>query len=341
MAVPCITKFSTPRACLMPWPVGTYNERMEEDHYKTLGVTRNASAADIQKAYRELARKYHPDLNPDDKTAKTKFQQVQTAFDVLNDTKKREMYDRYGSAFESMGAGGPRGGPGGGAAGFEDVDFSQFFGEKFQHDPSGGFGDIFSQFRQAGRGRRNRPQPPRGVDLRYPLEIPFQTAVAGGEVRGTVRRSSGKVETIAVKIPPGMSDGKKIRLRGQGESHPAVGPRGDIIIEVKVAPHPYFKRRGNHLDVVVPVTLAEAALGAKVDLPTPQGTITLTVPKGTSSGAKLRVKGHGVATRNGDPGDLFAEIQIVLPAELDERSIELIHQFERHNEQAPRKDLKW
>ena len=325
----------------MLWPIPTYNERMDEDHYKTLGISRNASAADIQKAYRELARKYHPDLNPDDKSAKTKFQQVQTAFDVLNDSKKREMYDRYGSAFESMGAGGPRGDPNGGPAGFEDVDFSQFFGDKFQHDPSGGFGDIFSQFRRAGRGRRARPQPPRGVDLRYPLEIPFQTAVTGGEVQVTVRRNTGKVETIAVKIPQGIGDGKKIRLRGQGESHPAGGPRGDIIIEVKVTPHRYFKRRGNHLDVVVPVTLAEAALGAKIDLPTPQGTIALTVPKGTSSGAKLRVKGHGVHPRNSEPGDLLAEIQIVLPDDLDERTIELIHEFERHNEQTPRSDLKW
>jgi DnaJ-class molecular chaperone len=325
----------------MLWPVGTYNERMDEDYYKTLGVSRNASAADIQKAYRELARKYHPDLNPDDKTAKTKFQQVQTAFDVLNDSKKREMYDRYGSSFESMGAGGPQGGPGGGPAGFEDVDFSQFFGDKFQQDPSGGFGDIFSQFRRGGRGRRPRPQPPRGVDLRYPLEIPFQTAVSGGEVQVTVRRGTGKVETIAVKIPAGMGDGKKIRLRGQGEAQAAGGPRGDIIIEVKVTPHRYFRRRGNHLDVVVPLTLAEAALGAKIDLPTPQGTIALSVPKGTSSGAKLRVKGHGVAPLKGEPGDLFAEIQIVLPADLDEQSIELIHQFERHNEQTPRSDLSW
>jgi curved DNA-binding protein len=328
----------------MVWQVHTYNGRMDEDHYKTLGLSRNASAADIQKAYRDLARKFHPDLNPDDKAAKENFQKVQTAFDVLNDPKKREMYDRYGSAFESMsGGGGPRGGPGGGpggaGAGFEDVDFSQFFGDKYQQDPSGGFGDIFSQFRRGGRGRK--PQPPKGVDLRYPLEIAFQTAVTGGEVQVTVRRHNGKVETITVKVPAGISDGKKIRLRGQGEAQAAGGPRGDIIIEVKVATHPFFTRRANHLDVVVPLTLAEAALGAKVDLPTPQGTITLTVPPGTSSGAKLRVKGHGVASRNGESGDLFAEFQIVLPTELDEPSVELIKQFEQHNEQAPRKELVW
>jgi len=165
---------------------------MAEDHYATLGVKRDASQADIQKAYREMARKYHPDLHPDDKTAKKKFQDVQKAFEVLNDTSKREMYDRYGNSFEQMGAGpGPRPGgapwPGGqpGGGSFEEIDISQLFGDSYGQDTSGGFGDIFNQFRRANKkGRRpSGPEPVRGGDLETELEIPFATAVTGGEAQ--------------------------------------------------------------------------------------------------------------------------------------------------------------
>ncbi len=170
---------------------------MAEDYYKTLGVSRDASQSDIQKAYRELARKYHPDLNPDDKTAKKKFQQVQAAFDVLNDPSKREMYDRYGSSFESAG-GGPRGGPGGGygwsagpGAGAEDVDFAQFFGERFGAEPAGGFADIFSQFRKAGGEKRRGRAAARGRDIESELTIPFTTAITGGDVEFAVQGLDG------------------------------------------------------------------------------------------------------------------------------------------------------
>jgi DnaJ-class molecular chaperone len=324
---------------------------MAEDYYKTLGVGRDASPADIQKAYRTLARKYHPDLNPEDKTAKTKFQEVQRAFDVLNDPSKRELYDRYGSSFESMGAGaggGPRGGrqqwsagPGG-----EEVDFSQLFGERYGGgDPSSMFGDIFSQFRRAGGGRRRQAAgDERGADLATELDIPFNTAVLGGEAQISLQRPDGHVETLAVKIPLGISDGKKIRLRGKGGSAPG-GTPGDILIAVHVAPHPWFSRRGDDLEVRLPVTLAEAALGAKVDVPTPRGTISLRVPPGTSSGKKLRIKGHGVASRNGKTGDLLAQVEIVLPTPLDEECTELIKKLDEHAQatgpQDPRRDLRW
>lgn len=325
---------------------------MAEDFYKTLGIGRDASPADIQKAYRKLARKFHPDMNPDDKTAKTKFQEVQRAFDVLNDPSKRELYDRYGSSFESMGAGaGPRGGgrttwgagPGGAA---EEADFSQLFGERFGGDPTGTFGDIFTQFRRAGgRGRREASQAAqRGADMAAELEIPFTVAVLGGQAQVSLKRHTGLVETLSVKIPPGIDEGKKIRLRGQGEAVPG-GTAGDIIITIHVAPHAWFTRHGNNLNVRVPVTLAEAALGAKVDVPTPRGTIALRVPAGTSSGKKLRVKGHGVAARNGEAGDLFAEIEIVLPTPLDDESLELIKKLDAHvqsaHPQTPRQDLRW
>lgn len=319
---------------------------MEEDYYKVLSIGRNASAADIQKAYRKLARKYHPDVNPDDAAAKRKFQEIQKAYEVLNDTEKREMYDRYGSSFESMGAGGPGGGAWhahpGGPGGQAEVDFSQFFGAGAQGGMEGGFGDIFRQFTggEAGGQRRTRQRPRKGADMKHQLGIPFNTAVTGGEARINVQRPDGRVEEIAVKIPAGIEDGKTIRLRGQGEPSPNNGPAGDILITVKSAPHPHFRRRGNNLEVDVPVTLAEAGLGGKIDVPTPKGTITLTVPSGTSSGKRLRVKGHGVQF-TGTPGDLYAEIRIVLPSELDEESLELIRQFDAKHELNPRDDLRW
>jgi curved DNA-binding protein len=325
---------------------------MAEDYYKILGVRRDASQAEIQKAYRELARKYHPDMNPNDKSAKAKFQQVQKAFDVLGDAEKREMYDRYGSSFETMGAGGPRGGPtwrggpgsGPGGVGPEGFDFSQFFGERFGEAPAAGFGDIFSQFRRAaGRrpGKTATTARNRGADIHHELQIPFQTSITGGEVQLTVRRASGKTETIAVKIPAGIEDGKKIRVRGQGEPAPQGGTPGDILITIRVAAHPHFQRRGNHLHVKVPVTLAEAALGAKVDVPTPRGTVSLSIPAGSSSGKKLRVKGHGAAPKNGPPGDLLAEIQIVLPQQIGDADRQMLEEFGHRHPQNPRANLRW
>jgi DnaJ-class molecular chaperone len=328
---------------------------MAEDYYKTLGVSREASQAEIQKAYRELARKYHPDMNPDDKTAKKKFQQVQAAFDVLNNPEKREMYDRYGSSFETMGAGGPQGGqawgawPGGagGPGGFnpEDIDFSQFFGERFGQEGGGGgggFGDFFTQFRKAGSPKAPRGGTARrGADIVHELQIPFNTAILGGEVQLSVERRSGKTETLSVKIPPGIDDGKRIRVRGQGEPAPRRGTPGDILLTVRVAPHPCFQRHGNNLQVKVPLTLGEAAAGAKIDVPTPRGTVALKVPAGTSSGTRLRVKGQGVAPKNGTPGDLFAEIQIVLPKTLSETDRQALREIDGHYPQEPRANLRW
>jgi DnaJ-class molecular chaperone len=326
---------------------------MAEDYYKILGVSREASQAEIQKAYYELAKKYHPDKNPDDKTAKKKFQQIQAAFDVLGNQEKREMYDRYGSSFETRGAGGPQytyswgGRPGGGFSGEgsnpEEFDFSQFFGERFGGGTPEGVGDIFGQFRRAGgpRGAKTTGGPRRGADILSEVQVPFTTAIGGGEVQLTVARQTGKTDTIGVKIPPGIEDGKKIRIRGQGEAAPRGGTPGDILITVRVVPHPFFQRRGNHLIVKVPVTLGEAAAGAKIEVPTPRGTVSVHVPPGTSSGAKLRVKGYGVTPKNGTPGDLLAEIQIVLPKKLNAADRDAIVEIDGHYSQQPRKDLHW
>ena len=311
---------------------------MDEDYYRILSVSRQASEADIQKAYRSLARKYHPDVNPDDTAAKDKFQQIQRAYEVLSDSEKREMYDRYGSSFESMGAGG--------GGNQQEFDFSQIFGAHPGAGSAGfegGFGDIFRQF--AGGAPRSAsghapPRPQRGANIRHELEVPFRSAVIGGEARLNIKRPNGKVESISVKIPAGIESGKTIRLREQGEPSPNNGKSGDIMITVRVAPHPYFQRRGNNLELQVPVTLAEAALGAKIDVPTPNGTITLTVPPSTSSGKRLRVKGHGIQSKK-NSGDLYAEIQIVLPKTIDDESAGLIRQLSERQPMNPRADLQW
>jgi DnaJ-class molecular chaperone len=328
---------------------------MADDPYKTLGVRKSASADEIRKAYRDLARKYHPDLHPDDAEAKKKFQEVQSAFDVLNDPKKREMYDRYGAGFESAGA---RGYPGGGSGPFPGgawsgqggqsfhFDFEDLFGggapggaEGPQPRGRGGFADFFRQFSQ-GAGPQSQAAR-RGADLEHELAVPFATAINGGKAQVSVHRPDGKVENISVTIPAGIEDGKKIRLRGQGEPGAAGAERGDFLITVRVSPHPYFTRREKRLNVVVPITLEEAVAGAKIDVPTPRGTVSVSVPPGTSSGKKLRIKGHGVAPKGEPPGDLFAEVQIVLPDSLTDEEREAIAEISRRHKQSPRSELRW
>jgi DnaJ-class molecular chaperone len=317
---------------------------MATDYYSTLGVSRAASQEEIQKAYRKLARQYHPDKNPDDASAKKKFQEVQAAFDVLSDTEKRKRYDQFGSDYESVGAGG--GGPRNwrytttGGPQTYPFDIDDLFGGGAGAE-GGGFADLFKQFN---RGRGARPSAgaaARGADLKHELTVPFATAVLGGEAALSVQRQSGNLETIRVKIPAGIDDGKKIRLRGQGEPGIAGAPAGDILLTIHVSQHPYFRRTGNRLDVRVPVSLAEAALGAKVDVPTPQGTISLTIPPNTSSGKRLRIKGHGVRPANLPAGDLFAEIQIVLPDGLSAEDRQTLADISGRYSQQPRAELRW
>ncbi|MFM8290785.1 MAG: DnaJ C-terminal domain-containing protein [Planctomycetia bacterium] len=317
---------------------------MAEDHYQTLGVPRTASAEDIRKAYRELARKYHPDLHPDDEAAKEKFKKVQAAFDVLNDPSKREMYDRYGSAFEGVGPGGPGGGWGGGpfpgGGGFPgggEIDLESLFGG------AGGFGDLFGAGRaRGGRGRRRAAQAP-GEDVSARIEIPFRLAIDGGKADVRVDRG-GKTETISVTIPQGLPDGARMRLRGQGLPGTGGGPAGDLLLDVRVQPHPIFRRDGDTLELTLPVSLAEALEGAKVDVPTPWGTIALRVPPGTSGGRKLRAAGMGVRHANGAKGDLIAEVQITLPAAADAAASARLLEAAKATEAGaanPRAQLRW
>lgn len=322
---------------------------MAEDYYQTLGVSRTASAEDIRKAYRELARKYHPDLHPDDDAAKEKFKQVQNAFDVLSDSSKREMYDRYGSSFEGVGAGGPRGGwgggpfPGGGfpgSGGGGEIDLESLFGG------AGGFEQIFGRASggaKTGRGRRRAAQVP-GDDVEARIEIPFRLAIDGGKTDVRVDRGSGKSETISVTIPQGVPDRARMRLRGQGLPGSHGGPAGDLLLEVHIEPHPVFRREGDTLEVTLPVTLAEAIEGGKVDVPTPWGTIALRLPPKTSSGRKLRATGMGVRHANGSKGDLIAEVQIMLPDAADQAAIDRLLESAKAAEAGgsnPRAGLRW
>jgi DnaJ-class molecular chaperone len=327
---------------------------MAADHYKTLGIEKGASSDDIQKAYRKLARKYHPDINPDDKAAQAKFKEVQHAYDVLSDDKKRAAYDRFGPDFERMsstggpGFGGGQGPFSGGGGGAEGFDFSQMFGGGGGGGGGAGgfdFSELFGQFAGRGAGgaeaggRRTRAPRGRGADVEAEISIPFKTSIVGGTVPLRLQRGDGKTEELDVKIPVGIADGRKIRLRGKGE--PGRGEPGDLYVTVRVEAHPYFHRRGDNLYVKLPITLGEAAEGAKVDVPTPGGTVTLRVPPGATSGTKLRIKGQGVAPAGKPAGDLFADVQIVLPQKYSDDELEFIRRFEAKHKLDPRSDLQW
>lgn len=316
---------------------------MAEDLYQTLGVDRNASKDEIKKAHRKLAMKFHPDKNPDDDVARDKFKRIQEAYDVLSDEEKRAAYDRYGADFERIRGTGYQ--PG--AGGFDGLDLDQIFGGGGGGARGGGgaqfegFGDFFEQLMGGGqrpgpRGRAQRPQaaPQRGANLRHELEIPLQTAVLGGKTEFYLNN-----EKFSVEIPPGVETGSKMRLRDRGQPSPNGGPPGDMILLLKVWEHPHFRRIGKNLELTLPVTISEAALGAKVDVPTPANTIALSIPPGSSSGRRLRVKGQGVKQKDGTAGDLIVVLQIQLPESIDDESRLLIEQFADKNPQQVRNDI--
>lgn len=305
----------------------------KKDYYETLGVGRDASDEEIKKAYRKLAREYHPDLHPNDKEAEAKFKEINEAYHVLHDPEKRKQYDMTGRVgFEGAPEGGyyPGGGPGGpGGFGPEDVGFGGFGGP-------GGFEDIFSELFGGRAGRR--PAAVRGSDIEYVMNLDFMRAVRGTEVRVTVKRRSGP-EKITVKIPPGVKNGSRVRVAGKGDDGFQGGPRGDLYIITQVSPHPYFKRKDGDIYVDVPVTVDEAVLGATVKVPTVEGVTGIKIPPGTQSGQKLRIKGKGVGPRSGRKGDQYCVIKVTVPKGVDERSKELIEEFARINDYDPRKGL--
>ena len=293
-----------------------------KDYYEILGVSRTATDKEIKAAYRRLARKFHPDVNKGDKKAEDKFKEVAEAFAVLSDKDKRSKYDHGGHA--AFGAGFDP------FAGFNTADFE--FGQ-------GDISSIFEIFGLGGRGRgrgraggRARIRPRRGADLKLEMKVSFLQAVNGGTIDIGVPRGGGAPDKMTVRLPAGIEDGGTLRLAGRGQAGSHGGPAGDAFLTVHVEPHPKFRREGRNLRVDVCVGLARAALGGKTEVPTLDGKATITIPEGTKSGQKLRLKGRGVPAGGGKPaGDLFAVIQIQPPAELSERSKELLEEFERLN----------
>ena len=311
---------------------------MSQDLYQVLGLSRDASKADIKKAHRKLALKYHPDKNPDDEVARDNFKRVQEAYDMLSDDEKRAAYDQYGADFEKIRGGGFH--PG--AGGFDGLDLEQIFGRGGGQTQFDGFGDFFEQLvgggRRGGRhpGQRQASPPPKGENIRYEIEIPLETAVRGGTTEFYLEQ-----EKIAVNIPAGVDDGSKIRLRDRGQPSRFGGPPGDLILIMKVSSHPHFKRHNRNLELSLPISFGEAALGSKIDVPTPNGSVTLSIPAGSSSGKRLRLKGQGVQQRDGGAGDLIVTLQIQLPNELDEASKELAKQFDERNPFNSRAELSF
>ncbi len=305
-----------------------------KDYYEILGVPRSATADEIKKAYRSLARKYHPDLHPGDKEMEKKFKEINEAYSVLGDPKKKEEYDLTGRV--SFGEGGPGAGqwPPGGFGGFGGGGGFGGFGDLGGRVP-GGFEDIFGEIFGMG-GRRG---PRRGEDLEYRLSLDFLQAARGTEVKVTVTRRTGP-EKITIKIPPGIQDGARVRVAGKGHEGYDGGPAGDLYIVTSVSPHPYFRRKGNDIYITVPVTLREALLGAEIEVPTIMGPARIKIPPGTHGGQKLRLRGKGVPGRRGTPrGDQYCEIKIALPRKIERRSRELVEEFDRLNPMDPRKGL--
>lgn len=324
---------------------------MSEDLYQTLGVNRQSDKDEIQKAYRKLARKYHPDMNLDDEKSQVKFKRVQEAYDVLSDPDKRAAYDRYGADFEKVRSSGFNPAAGAGGTSFEGLDLEQIFGgarggDGFQN----GFSDFFEQLmgsgatgggRGGGGGRRTRTaQPTVGENIRYELHIPLKKALTGGQHEFYLPADAGR-QKIAFSVPPGIESDSKMRLRGKGYASPSGGPAGDLILVIHVDEHPLIRRQGKNLVITLPVTFKEATLGAKVEVPTPKGTLMMTIPPGSSGGRRLRLKGQGVDNGKGPAGDILIELQIALPDRIEESAKELIEQFDVAHPLSPRSQLSW
>ena len=287
------------------------------DLYQRLGINRGASEAEIKKAYRSLAKQLHPDRNKDNPNAAKRFGEVTSAYDILSDKDKRARYDRgeideNGNPKMPFGSGGFGGGYGGGGARPDMSGFDGFQGGGFQGDTAD-LSDLFEGlFGRGGGGGfggfRQRAQPPqKGADIAYRLTVSFIDAATLKPQRITL--ADGK--TIDLKLPNGVEDGTKIRLAGKGQQGPG-GP-GDGIVSVAIAGHPFFRREGRDIRLDLPVTLKEAVLGAKVKVPTPDGAVMLTVPKGSTSGKVLRIKGRGFTDRTGKRGDQLIALEVDLP----------------------------
>ena len=343
------------------------------DLYGALGVPKGASADEIKKAYRKLARQYHPDRNPGDESAEERFKEVQHAYDVLSDPEKRKAYDQFGSAD--------------GGRGFQPGDFN------FDVGDLGDLGDLFGGLFGRGRGGRQQSRAQRGADLEVAVNLSFEDSLKGLETRipvevetscqecggsgakpgtspticpecrgrGVISESQGlfalsqpcprcrgngtviedpcprcrgtgrerRTKRYSVKIPAGVKNGTRIRLKGKGEAGIAGGPPGDLFVVTRVADSPVYKRRGSDLEVEVPVSLADAALGTEVEVPTPDGPVSLKVPAGSEHGKLLRIKGRGAPKLKGGKGDVLARLKLEVPKRLNKKQRELYEELQK------------
>jgi len=381
----------------------------KKDYYKLLGVNKDAKQPEIKKAYRRLARKYHPDVNPGDKSAEEKFKEIQEAYDVLSDEKKRKVFDRFGYYADNLDPDSPFGaGAGAGPGGFDFSGFSwdtgSGAGRTTSEGSSSSFRDIFSDLFGSGaqtQAEPPRPLPKKGRDIEIPLALSFEEAVTGlttnltvdrseqcsrcqgagdmggpvvtcttcsgtGQVQkqggrlqfsqpcpdceGTGRRRqpcslckgkgvTPKKEQVKVRIPPGVDTGSRVRIPKKGHGGRLGAPPGDLYIITNVGSHKYFTRRGNNIYVTVPISVPEAALGAKIEVPTVEGKTKLRIPPGTQSGQKIRLSGKGIPSiRNKEiKGDQFVEVKITLPNVISEETKDLLRKFEKVNPENPRK----
>lgn len=303
----------------------------QKDYYQLLGLSRSASEAEIKKAYRRLAKQYHPDVNKN-KEAEEKFKEISQAYNVLSDPKQKKQYDMFGAAF-GEGGGFTRQGPG--AGGF---DFGEIFG-------GGNLGDLFGELFQMGgmrsRGRTGRrstaQEPASGKDIRSPLEIDFMEAIHGAHREIRIDRGMGK-ENLSVKIPAGVDNGSKVRLAGKGETGAFGGTAGDLYLDIRVHPHPVFWREGGDIYCEVPITIYEAALGSTIPVPTLEGSAQMKIPSGTASGQKFRMKGKGAPNleQKGNVGDEYVIVQIVPPKKLDDEIKNLLQKWCQEKPYNPR-----
>ncbi len=373
----------------------------KKDYYETLGVAKGADADEVRKAYRKLARKYHPDLNPGDKAAEDRFKNVQEAYDILSDDEKRKTYDQYGFYSPNIPPNGGGGAAAGGGPGFGGFDFSEYVRQQQQAggrtstaDPEdlggGSFRDIFGSFFGGGGKARQAQQAERGADLEYGLNVDFWQAIRGTQVKlnisrqetcstchgsgasgnnvavcpecdgsGTVTQMAGAMkfnltcprcggtgrlknacptcrgegriahpDTVEVRIPQGVTSGSRLRVAGKGNAGAAGGPAGDLYITIRVEEHAFFKRNGDNIAIQVPLTVSEAGLGAKIEVPTIDGRALLKIPQGTQNGQKFRLRDKGVFnSRKNTRGDEIVEVILRAPDIHDERTRELLREL--------------
>jgi DnaJ-class molecular chaperone len=332
---------------------------MAKDFYKILGVERSASEKDIKKAYRKLARENHPDVNKSS-GAEAKFKEISEAYQVLSDPDKRALYDQWGEQFDKVppGASGPGGYGGGGVPG--GVDFADIFRQAqgqqgrggVQWQGGGDVGDLFEGlfgFRKRGPGAPNQDpfrgqSAPKGQDVEQPVTITL-----GESVRGATRTfqftlqgahsSQAFPRKVTVKIPAGVREGSIVRAKGQGAPGPGGGANGDLLLRIHLQPHPFWTRRGDNLHAELPISFAEAALGATVEVPTLDGHVKLKIPAGTSSGTNFRLSGRGIPKPKGGKGDLYFKAKIVVPKELTDEQKKLVQQLNLESGDALRANL--